>query len=84
MKVSTAQNTPDRLLTLRQKLRPSGEKLSQSELAMMLGFSRNYVAMVEGGRKPGRKFLAALAALEEYVRTGEHDGRAEAAPARDV
>jgi SOS-response transcriptional repressor LexA len=47
---------------------------SQEQLAKAMGFSRNYVSMIEGGREPGKSFIEALRQLEGE--TGESGGPA--------
>lgn len=52
--------TGQRLQALREKL-----GISQGELAKRMGFSRNYISLVENGREPAHRFLKALELLEQ-------------------
>jgi repressor LexA len=62
-KVSEKENISHRVRMLRERL-----GLNQEEFAKSLGFSRNYLSMVEGGRPPGKGFLLAIQQSEQ--RTG--------------
>lgn len=50
-----------------QRVRALREKLgiTQAELAMRMGFVRNYISLVENGRQPSHRFIRALELLEE-------------------
>lgn len=58
--MSKPENTAARVKHLRTKLHAS-----QEEFAARLGFSRNYISMIEKGREPGSSFLLALEAFEK-------------------
>jgi repressor LexA len=49
-----------RLLALRERL-----GITQSELSVRMGFARNYISLVENGKKPGPRFIKALELLEQ-------------------
>ncbi len=65
-KVSETQNISNRVSRLREKL-----QLTQDGFAKAIGFSRNYISMVENGREPGRAFLSALLTLEARIEESE-------------
>jgi len=66
--VSTVQEKNDEKVTsIGQRVKLLRERLgiSQTELAERMGFSRNYISVVENGKKPAHRFVRALELLEE-------------------
>src|SRR5438045_2555163 len=57
--MSGKQNISERVRILRAR-----RNWTQQELADAVGYDRNYISMVEGGREPGPKFEKQLALLE--------------------
>jgi transcriptional regulator with XRE-family HTH domain len=53
--------------TIGQRVKALREKLglTQTELSERMGFSRNYISIVEGGHEPSRKFVQALELIEQ-------------------
>ncbi len=49
-------------------------KLSQEEFAKMLGVTRNYVSMLEGGRAPSEQLLNHFALIEREGSVNREDG----------
>jgi phage repressor protein C with HTH and peptisase S24 domain len=52
--------------------------LTQEQLGKAMGYSRNYISMIEGGREPGKTFLRAWAEFEaEHGLSGEQPDAGE-------
>lgn len=58
-KVSEQENISHRVSNILEQM-----DWSQDQLADVIGYSRNYVSMVKGGRKPGKGFVSALLTFE--------------------
>lgn len=64
--------------------------MSQSEFSSALGISRNYLSMIEGGREPSRRLIAAIETMEARANTlpetiaREKSAEAKLAHVRDV
>jgi len=53
-------NIGQRVRALRERL-----NITQAELATRIGFVRNYISLIENGRKPSHRFIRALELLEQ-------------------
>lgn len=58
--MSNSQNFGQRVRNFRERL-----GLSQEQLAGVLGYSRNYISMIEGGREPGKSFVREWLTFEQ-------------------
>ena len=59
-KFENVKKIGERVRALREKL-----GVTQAELGALMGFSRNYISLVEGGREPAHRFIKALELLEQ-------------------
>jgi len=67
-KMENVKKIGERVLALREKL-----GVTQADLGRLIGFSRNYISLVEGGREPAHRFIKALELLEQRpMPTSEH------------
>lgn len=62
-------NFSQRVINLRKAM-----GLNQEAFANLIGLSRNYVSMIEGGREPSKQVIKMIGALEEKHRHGDAHG----------